>query len=90
MRLSTAVKSVVLGILCSVAVFIVCAWSIYSLLLKAAGTGVVRPGSLAASLAGGVWAYIWGIICGAAIGGLFLVASTRYFYRRFGKAETES
>jgi hypothetical protein len=90
MRLSIAVKSVVLGILCSVAVFIACAWSVYSLLLKFAGTSVLRPGSLAAILAGGVWAYIWGIICGAAAGGLFLVASTRYFYRLFGKAETKS
>jgi hypothetical protein len=90
MRLNIAVKAVVLAILCSVAVFIACDWSIYSLLLKVAAMSSLRPGSLAAVLTGRVWAYIWGIICGAVTSGLFLIASTRYFYRRFGKAGTES
>ena len=89
MQSSSAVKAVVLAILCSVAVFIACDWSIYSLLLKVAAKSSLRPGSLAAILTGRVWAYIWAITCAAVTSGLFLVASTRYFYRLFGKAETE-
>lgn len=85
MRMKTAIIALLQGLLCSLAIFAASAWTIYSVLWKWYGMDNIPPGSMPGVMMGGYAAFVDGVFGGAVFGLLFLIFSTRYFYRRLQK-----